>query len=266
MTLRTKDGITLYTKSWDVESPKAVVCLIHGLGEHSGRYEHVAKFFNENGISFAAFDLRGHGRSEGKRGHAEYQQLMDDITLFLESCKYDCPKILYGHSMGGNLALNYILRYNPDIAGGIISAPFLALPKDLPRYLLFILKLLNVVAPSIQLSNGIDPSLISRDKEVVEKYISDPLVHNKISPRFILQSLEAGKWALENADKLKKPILLIHGTGDGITSYHASREFARRAGKLCRFVSYEGFYHEPHNEPEKEKVLSDMLKWIEEVI
>ncbi|AAB89497.1 MULTISPECIES: alpha/beta hydrolase [Archaeoglobus] len=266
MTLRTKDGLTLYTRRWDVESPRAVICLVHGLGEHSGRYEHVARFFNENGISFAAFDLRGHGRSEGKRGHAEYQQLMDDITLFLQSLDYDCPKILYGHSMGGNLALNYILRYDPDIAGGIISAPFLALPKELPKHLFFILKLLNVVAPSIQLSNGIDPNLISRDREVVEAYVSDPLVHDKISPRFILQSLEAGKWALENADRLRKPILLIHGTADQITSYRASQEFAKRAGELCKFVSYEGFYHEPHNEPEKERVLADMLKWIEEVI
>ncbi len=266
MTLKTKDGLTLFTRRWDVESSKAAICLVHGLGEHSGRYEHVAKFFNENGISFAAFDLRGHGKSEGKRGHAEYEKLMDDIELFLQSCDYDCPKILYGHSMGGNLALNFLLRKDADVVGGIISAPFLALPKELPKVLYFVLKILNVIAPSIQLSNGIDPNLLSRDKEVVRKYVSDPLVHNKITPRFILQSLEAGKWAIENADKLKKPILLIHGTADQITSYEASREFARRAGKLCKFISYEGFYHEPHNELEKERVLADMLKWIEEVI
>jgi alpha-beta hydrolase superfamily lysophospholipase len=266
MPLKTLDGLTLHTHSWVVESPRAVICLVHGLGEHSGRYEHVARFFNENGISFAAFDLRGHGKSEGKRGHAEYQQLMDDITLFLQSLDYDCPKILYGHSMGGNLALNYILRYNPDIAGGIISAPFLDLARGLPGHLRAILKILNVLTPSIQLSNGIDPNLICREKRVVEAYVSDPLVHTKITPRLVFGCLEAGKWALENADKLKKPILLIHGTGDGITSYRASQEFAKRAGKLCKFVSYEGFYHEPHNEPEKEKVLSDMLEWIEEVI
>jgi len=197
MALKAKDGILLYMRRWDVESPKAAICLVHGLGEHSGRYEHVAKFFNRNNISFSAFDLRGHGRSEGRRGHAEYEKLLDDIELFLQSCEYSCPKIIYGHSMGGNLALNFLLRRDADVAGGIISAPFLRLPKELPKYLYFVLKILNVIAPSIQLSNGINPELISRDEEVVKNYISDPLVHNKISPRFILQSIEAGKWAIE---------------------------------------------------------------------
>jgi len=264
--LRTKDNLNLYFVKWDVENPKAAICLVHGLGEHSGRYGHVAEFFNRNGYSFASFDLRGHGRSDGKRGHAEYEQILDDVSLFLENCNYECPKIIYGHSLGGNVALNFLLRRDPDVAGGIISSPFLALAKDLSKPLYLILKLLNAIAPSIQLSNGINPEHISRDRNVVEEYISDPLVHDKITPRFVLQSMEAGKWALENADKLKKTILLIHGSADNITSYEASKRFAERAGKLCRFITYEGFYHEPHNEIGKEKVLDDMLTWIEEVV
>ena len=264
--LKSKDGLSLYFRRWDVENPKAAICLVHGLGEHCGRYEHVAKFFNEHGFSFAAFDLRGHGRSEGKRGHADYDLLMDDIQIFLDNCNYECPKIIYGHSMGGNLALNFLLRRSSDLTGGIISAPFLALPKDLSKPIYFILKVFNAIAPSFTFSNGIDPRLISRDEKVVRNYINDPLVHNKISAKFILESLNAGKWALMNADKLKKPILLIHGNADKITSYEASKRFAERAGKYCKFVTYDGFYHEPHNETEKEIVLSDMLRWVEEVI
>ncbi|WP_202318761.1 alpha/beta hydrolase [Archaeoglobus neptunius] len=263
-TLQTDDGLRLYGRRWDVRSPKAVICLIHGLGEHSGRYQHVAEFFNRHGYSFAAFDLRGHGKSDGKRGHAEYERIMEDIALFLSSLDYECPRFVYGHSMGGNLAINFILRRRPKIAGAVISAPFLALHKDLSTGLKFLLKFLNAVAPSILISNGINPEYLSRDLRVVEEYVNDPLVHNKISPRLVYQLIEAGKWAVENAASVDIPVLLLHGDEDRIVSYGASRRFAERAG--CKFISYRGFYHEPHNEVERERVLKDILSWIEEVL
>jgi acylglycerol lipase len=265
--LKSSDGLTLYGQYWNVTDPKAVICLVHGMGEHSGRYAHVAEFFNKNGYSVIIYDQRGHGRSGGKRGHTpSYDQLMDDISLLLkqaDSISPGVPKFLYGHSMGGNLVINYALRKKPAIKGVISSSPWLKLAFEPPAGKVKLAKIVNGIFPSLTQSSNLDVSAISRDTAVVNAYKNDHLVHDKISSNMFLSVHESGLWALEHAQEFPLPLLLFHGTADKLTSYKASEEFSKKVKGNITFKTWDGFYHEPHNEPEKQMVFGLVKEWIE---
>ncbi len=290
------DGIPFYFQGWQPETaPKAVVCLVHGLGEHSGRYAHVAAALNAAGYTLLGFDLRGHGTSGGPRGHTPtYNTLMDDIGRLLDeaAARYPgLPRFLYGHSLGGNLVLNYALRRHltplppspatrggsdtplpsqgggrgvgHSLAGVISTSPGLRVANPLPPLQVALAKVMNRLNPGMQMANGLARDGLARDPEVIRAYNSDPLVHNKISVRLALGMLEAGEWALARAAEFPLPLLLVHGTKDILTSAKASEEFAARApANLCTLKLWEGFYHETHNEPEKAAVLAFMVDWL----
>jgi alpha-beta hydrolase superfamily lysophospholipase len=268
-TIQTRDGIRLYTQEWAPESGiKAAVCLVHGLGEHSGRYAHVAAVFTENGYALEGYDLRGHGRSGGARGNTpSYDALMQDIGLVLEKtqARYPgTPVFLYGHSLGGNQVLNFALLHKPNVAGIISTGPWLRLAFDPPVLQVTLGKIMNSLYPSFTQANGLETAALSRDVQVVQKYETDPLVHDRISARLFVSSYQSGYWALELASRFGYPLLLMHGGADRITSAEASREFAGKAGDCCTFKIWEGFYHEIHNEPEQANVLKVMLDWLNE--
>ena len=172
------------------------------------------------------------------------------------------PTFLYGHSMGGNVVINYLLRNNQNLTGAIVTSPFLRLAFDPPGWKLSIGKILQKIAPSITMGNELELEAISRDKNEVEAYKNDPLVHDKISPNYSVVFIETGEWAINNANKLRIPMLLIHGTGDRLTSYKASQEFSNNAGDLVELELYEGAYHELHNDIIKTEVLEKMISWI----
>lgn len=264
--LKTSDGLTLYSQTWRPGEAKAVVCLVHGLGEHSGRYEHVGEALAEAGFALLAFDLRGHGKSEGQRGHApSYEALMADISLLLGHAEQrfpDKPRFLYGHSLGGNLVINYTLRHQPMIAGVIATGPALRTAFEPPAWKINLGKLMYRLWPKLAMSNELDRQGLSRDPKVVLAYETDPMVHDRISARLALDLLESGEWALAHADKFPLPLLLMHGGQDRLTSVAASREFAAKAGAQCTLRIWEGFYHEVHNEPEKEEVIAFMVGWL----
>ncbi|MEI6289530.1 MAG: lysophospholipase [Chloroflexota bacterium] len=263
-----RDGIELVSKGWKPANPKAVVVLIHGHGEHINRYEHVAEVITNAGYAIQAFDLRGHGRSAGNRGHTpSYEHLMNDITDFIADAQKRYPGLpvfLYGHSMGGNQVINYALRSPGILKGVIATGPWLKLAFDPPAAQVMVAKLLNGIAPSFSLASGLSQSALSRDLEVVKKYAADPLVHDKISVRLYTSMYGNGLWALEHASDLKIPMLLMHGSADGLTSAKASEEFARKAGKLVTLRIWDGFYHEIHNEPEKFEVLQTIVSWLDQ--
>ncbi len=157
---KTQDGLQLYAQAWQPEgSPKAVLCLVHGLGEHSGRYVHVAKYLSERGLALLAFDLRGHGKSQGQRGHAPtYEAFLDDIAQLLDeaSARFPtCPRFLYGHSLGGNLVLNAILRRRPPLNGAIVTGPLLCPAFDPPGWKLLLGKLMSAAWPTLSMANGL---------------------------------------------------------------------------------------------------------------
>jgi len=263
---KTEDGLQLYAQGWQPEAqPKGVVCLVHGLGEHSGRYAHLAAFLNQAGYALLAFDLRGHGKSEGQRGHAaSYEALMDDVSHLLEEAaeRYpDRPRFLYGHSLG-SAAINYALHRHPPLAGVIVTGPAFRPAFEPPAWKLTLGKIMYNLWPTLSMSNELDRQALSRDPEVVRAYNNDPLVHDRVTARFAMDFLQAGLWALEHAAEFPLPLLLMHGGADRITSAQASREFAAQAGDLCTLKIWDGLYHEIHNEPEKEQVFAYLLEWL----
>jgi alpha-beta hydrolase superfamily lysophospholipase len=269
---QTKDKLTLKVRSWEVEKPRAFICLIHGFGEHSGRYEHVGKFFNEHGISVAAFDLRGHGESEGKRGHApNLESYQNDISVFsyiVKAAAKKAPVFLYGHSMGGNLVLYYLINRDPTIFKGIITTgPWIRLAFEPKPYMITLGKLMRKIYPSFTQPSGLVEEHVSKDPEVVKDYINDPLNHSSITA-------SAGMGLTESAAFLNKfkglvtiSALIMHGSEDLFTSQPASEEFAKRV--KCGDMTYkkwEGMYHEVHNEPDKLTVLKYIVDWIDDRI
>ena len=262
-----KEGIKFYMRGWEPrEKPKGIVALVHGHGEHVGRYIHVAEAFTNAGYALAGFDLRGHGKSGGARGHSpSYQALMDDITDFLVLIRKRYPKIplfIYGHSLGGNLVLNFTLRCKPEAAGIIVTAPWLKLAFDPPPSQVVLARIMNKIAPRFTQNSGLDTSALSRDKVIVNAYNDDALVHGKISAGLYVGLYDSGLWALEHANEFPVPLLLMHGTGDRLTSATASREFAERGGKKITWRAWDGWYHEIHNEPQKAEVFKVMIDWM----
>ncbi|MGQ9493815.1 MAG: lysophospholipase [Anaerolineae bacterium] len=264
---QTADGLQLFAQDWLPEgTPRAVVCLVHGLGEHIGRYPHVAAALNSAGYALLGFDLRGHGHSPGQRGHApSWDTLLDDIGQFLQDAQQHFPDralFLYGHSMGGILVLSYALRRKPQLCGAIVTSPLLRTAFQPPAWKLWLGKTLYNLLPAFSLSNELDPRGLSHDQKVVDAYVNDPLVHNRISARLAMDMLWAGEWALEHAAAFPLPLLLMHGVADPICSPEASLEFAARVPGECTFKLWEGLYHEIHNEPGQQQVFDVMVEWL----
>ena len=272
LTWNTDDGIQLFGQYWkpDDEKIKAVICLVHGFGEHSSRYVHVADFFTKNNYALLAFDLRGHGKSKGPRGHASsYDALLNDVDVLLAKADTlfpNCKKILYGHSMGGGIVANFILRRKSTIEGAILSSPFFKTAFEPPKIKIMAGKFFENLLPTLSLPSGLDVSAISRDQKVVDKYSKDPLVHGKISAKMGMILIDNGQWALDNASKLSTPVLMFHGTADQLTSFAASESFAQNAGDKIKFVPYEGLFNETHNEPDKATVLAEMLQFCNSIL
>jgi acylglycerol lipase len=254
-----------YGQIWEAKNTKAVIVLVHGMGEHSGRYKHVAKKLTENDYSVVAFDHFGHGKTSGKRGHnPNFNAVLESITETVEVAKKHYPNtpiFLYGHSMGGNAVVNYVLKKTHDLKGIIATSPFLKLAFVPPKIKLAVGKLLQKIAPSITMGNELDANDISREKIEVDKYINDPLIHGKISPNFSLTFIETGEWAIANASKLQTPMFLLHGTGDKIIDYKGTQEFANKSDKATLRL-YEGGYHELQNDLCKEEMMQDVVNWL----
>jgi alpha-beta hydrolase superfamily lysophospholipase len=240
---------------------------VHGLGEHTGRYAPVGRIFADSGFALLGFDQRGHGLSDGPRGHApSYEALLDDVSGFLEQVKdrhAGAPIFLYGHSLGGNLVLNFALRRNPELQGVIATAPWLRAANPPPTAKVALARALNHIAPAITQKWGLETAALSHDAGIVEAYDVDPLVHGRISVRLFVTVAEAGEWALEHAESFPLPLLLMHGTADRVTSAWASQEFAARAGTKATWRGWNGLYHELHNEAARTRVLGVMIRWMD---
>lgn len=264
----TKDNLKIFGQEWKPDGKvKGAIALVHGLGEHSGRYKHVAEAFAAAGFSLTAFDLRGHGKSDGIRGHApSYEAIMSDISQNIELTKEHFPGVpvfLYGHSLGGNLSLYYCITKKPQIKGAIITSPGLGTAKPVSPVTLALGKLLYNLLPSTQLDNGLDRSGLSRDPEVEKKYAEDPLVHPKISARLALDMLNNGKFIIQNASEFPVPLLLMQGSDDQLVNAQLTKTFANAAPlSKVTYKEWAGYYHELHNEPEKAQVLKVMTDWL----
>ena len=266
--LETSDGLKLY--GWirqPAGQPKGVMAHVHGMGEHSRRYDHLTEYWEDRGYAAAGFDLRGHGRSGGKRGHtASYDFLMEDIALFLDRVAQTCPGLpvtLYGHSMGGNLVLNYVIRRQPALARVVASAPYLRLASAPPAWKVRMTAWLQRIVPAMSQGTGLDSRALSRDAAVIGRYEADPLVHAKITMSFFTQVHAAGEAIIGKASELTIPALVMHGSADRITSPAGSAAFVAASSGRAQLKIWEGCFHEIHNEPGWEEVAAFVLAWIE---
>lgn len=269
LTWKSNDGLDMFGQVWepDVVSPRAVICLIHGLGEHSSRYAHVAEALAKEGFVLFASDLRGHGRSGGARGHIpSIENVLQDIDLLFKQARAAYPNLplfLYGHSLGGILVLHYGLKRKPDVKGIIATSPGLHTALEEQPVKIFMAKLLGSLMPATTLASGLDTNAISRDNAVIQAYVNDPLVHDKMSLGFGKIMLGVIKWTLDNAGDFPVPLLLMHGKGDKIAYPSSSTEFAGALKDRSTLVLWEGAYHELHNEPEKAEVFKTMTMWMD---
>lgn len=269
--LKSKDGIEFLVRGWEPDAkPKAVVGLIHGLGEHSGRYEHVAKAMTEAGYILASFDLRGHGKSTGVRGHfPSLDAIMQDIKeffIFLSQHYPELPQFIYGHSLGGLLTLTYALKNKPKLKGVIANSAGLLTPLTEQKLKLLMVRLLGSLLPTTLIPSGLENEVISHDQDVIDRYANDPLVHDRVSLAFGKASLSAIDYVWGHTPEFSLPLLLMHGTGDRATYYHGSAEFSKLVANNNPDVTlklWDGMYHELHNEAVKEQVFKFMIDWLD---
>ncbi len=263
------DGKNLFARSWMPENDlKKVILLVHGLGEHCSRYEHWAELFNLAGFTVLSLDLHGHGQSEGKKGHIKsLDVLLDDVDLLYTKSNELFPgykKILYGHSLGGTLVLNYIIIRNRPVDAVIVTSPWLKLFDEPAAILLKVTGFLQKIMPAFAISNQLRAEQISHDPEIVRSYEQDPLVHDRISFKMFHVIYNAGYHAMRNVYKINSPFLLMHGTADTICSPKASQDYVQNTSKRTRLKLWENQYHELHNEFIKEEVHKYIIAWLEE--
>jgi len=261
------DGTQMHAVRWQPEGvAKMVLCVIHGLGEHSGRYSPMAEYFSNFGVEVVSFDLRGHGKSAGPRGHSDdFGLMVTDIAEFLnqasiiDSAK---PHFIYGHSLGGTLALKYGLSHTGQYKGVILSAPLFKPAFEPPKWKITLGRWLQSWWPRLSLSNEVDRQTLTRDKSVLELCELDPLVHDRISAKLGTQMLEVGEQLLQNVKEVSFPLLMMHGDADGLTCHKSSVMFAELSGEQCTLKVWRDFYHELHHEPGKEDVFNYTIDWM----
>ena len=269
------DGkVKMYYQAWfPQKKPSKTRHLVihHGFGEHSGRYMNLVEAFQDTDINIYALDARGHGKSQGKKGHIDsLQQFSDDLGAFFQFLqgKYSVKDpVLFGHSMGGVISLFYCLstQHQQQLTALMTSAAALKPHiSAINRVKLFMARGLRVIAPSFTMPAGLDLKFISHDTEVIEAYKRDPLVHGMISSTLALELIEGGEKIINNAAALKLRLFMAHGEDDGIAPYTGTTEAYHNAGSKEKVLKiYPGLYHEIINEtaPAKDKVLEDIREF-----
>ena len=259
----TRDGIRLLIRHWAAEAPRAAVLLVHGLGEHSGRYEHVGEQLSAARLETFAWDLRGHGASGGERAWVDsWARFHDDLEDRLSAVRATVPGlpvVIYGHSLGGLIALGYYVDGRPPPDLMVLSAP--GLDDDLAAWKHKLAPMLARIAPHLRIANGINPPHRSRDAARQEEVRVDPLMVYATTSRMGALGFAEQPRVRAAATRLTVPTLVIHGLDDPIVPARASEPLASLPGVTRR--AYAGIRHEPHNEPEGPQIIADVIAWID---
>lgn len=266
------DGLSIYRQSWlPADEVRAIVAIFHGLGEHSGRYAHVAESLVEAGFGVHTLDHRGHGKSDGKRAYLKsYDEFMGDLVQFrsiVESEHPGKPLIVLGHSMGGNLAVGHVLDHQAGLAGLVLSGPALKVGDDFSAIQLKIFGVMGRLLPGVR-PQGLNADAISRDPAVVEAYVNDPLVFTgKITAGLGAALIKAMETFPSRYHELRLPVLLMHGTADQLANIEGTRELeATAVDASVTSHYYDGLFHEIFNEPEQQQVIGDLLTWLDTIL
>ena len=261
-------GTRIFYQSWmPPRKAKAVLVIAHGIGEHSGRYAHVADYFTKRNLAVWACDHRGHGKSDGKRGHVDnFDDYLADLGQMIRIAKDHSPGVktfLLGHSLGGLIATFYAEKHPSDLDGLIASGPALREKMKISPVTAFMGKTFSRIMPTFTTGTGLDPNLLSHDKEVVKKYVEDPLVHKVATARWFTEYRRAQEETMRLADEFTLPCLIIQGGADGIIDPTvATKLYKRIKGSDKTLKVYDGFYHESLNEIGKGTVLADIDTWL----
>jgi alpha-beta hydrolase superfamily lysophospholipase len=266
--LTASDGVALFTHAWTIANPKALVVLTHGFGEHGARYGGLGRTLTKAGYALYAYDVRGHGRSQGRRGHIpSYAALLDDLSRLVANARAEHPEaplFLFGHSMGGNIAISYALRRSEGLSGVLVTAPLLRLGFIPPFWKVAIARIFARLVPGLTLATGLDQNNLSHDPVVVESIRADPLAHGRMSARTFVSLMDAADYALLNAPRLRVPILLLHGDDDRLTDIAGTEAFhASVEGPDKQFISFPGMYHEILNEVDAAAVHATIVEWLD---
>ena len=258
----------IYYQSWmPPRKAKAVLVIAHGIGEHGGRYAQLADYFTKRNLAVWACDYRGHGKSDGKRGHVDnFDDYLADLGQMIRIAKDHSPGVktfLLGHSLGGLIATFYAEKHPSDLDGLIASGPALREKMKISPVTAFMGRTFSRIMPTFTTGTGLDPNLLSHDKEVVKKYVEDPLVHKVATARWFTEYRRAQEETMRLADEFTLPCLIIQGGADGIIDPTVATELYKRIkGSDKALKVYDGFYHESLNEIGKESVLADIDNWL----
>lgn len=266
-TVAAVDGLSLSCRRWDpVTDAVATVIIVHGLGEHSGRYVHVGRYFAEAGFRTIALDLRGHGRSSGRPVFVQrYADWASDVDCVVKHFRGG-PAFLFGHSLGGQLVLWTAQHFPLKVEGLIISAPWLGLAHPPPRWQVFAAQKLNELIPGLRFSTGIHPERLSRDQAHLDSLEDLDLSHRFVTIRTYLESAKAAN-EIMSASTIEFPVLFALGEADEITSSKVAEDYFIRLQAPSKLLKmYPGFLHELHNETERGQVLADYVEWMKSII
>lgn len=271
-TLTTFDGLSLFVQSWTPDQrPTAVLLIVPGLGEHSGRYQNYADYFVPRDRAVYAFDPRGHGRSGGPRGYVEcfdyYVADLDRAVAAIRSEHAAIPLIILGHSLGSLMVLSYGLQY-PDRANGFIATgTALQDALQIPGWKRGAAQVLSRLTPALKMNNGVQLAYLSHDPAISIAYKADPLTHQWGTPRLATEADVSRARLYQNAALWRAPLLMLHGGDDLICQPEGARQFAAQAhSDRVEYREYPGLYHEIHNEPERTQVFQDIELWIQQQI
>jgi alpha-beta hydrolase superfamily lysophospholipase len=263
-----KGKVELYYQSWlPTSSPDAILVIIHGLGGHSGLFSHIVDHLLPQNYGIYAYDLRGHGRSAGQRGHINrWDEFRSDLENFLNLVKSqhpDCPCFLWGHSLGGIIVLDYAIRYPQNIQGIIVVAAPLGQVGVSPIKVI-IGKTLSKIWPNFTLDTGIELEAGTRDQQVLADYLTDPLRHTQATARLATEFFGAVDWVQSHIYELQVPLLMLHGGADRISLPEGVRLFFTKVlFNDKQLIEYPEAYHELHNELNYQEIVNDLSIWLE---
>lgn len=271
-TLTTADGLALHVHHWPRPEARGTALIVHGLGEHGGRYGHLAQQLNAAGWNVVAYDHRGHGRSGGARGGIDRDDaLLEDLATLIDAVRagHTGRLLLFGHSMGGLIAARFVAeglqpqpaRWHREVDALVLSSPALAADTNALQKLL--LATLGRLAPELAVGNGLKPQWVSRDPAVVTAYVADPLVHDRITPRLARFILDGGERVRRMAPRWRVPTLLMWAGSDRCVAPRGSAGFAAAApSAVVEAQAFAPLYHEIFNEPEQAQVFARLHEWL----
>ena len=259
----------IYYQYWLPEGePKAILLVVHGLAEHSGRYMNVVNFLVPSGYAVYGIDHIGHGKSDGKRVYVkrfqDYTKTLKNYFDMIREWQPEKPIFLIGHSMGGLISAAYLLEHQDELSGAVLSGPGIKVPDNISQAIIFVGKILSIITPKAGLIQ-LDAEGVSRDPAVVDAYVNDPLVYTgKITARLGAELLKAMQYVTDQAPKIRLPIMIVQGSNDKLVDPSGAQLLYDLVSSKDKTIKiYNGFYHEVFNEPEHEQVLNDVKTWIE---